>query len=474
MLEAKAEAFIKRHSFKLENKIIIVGVSGGPDSLALLHFLNQKKERRRLTIIAAHVDHMFRGQESLEDALFVKDFCRKNEIPFEMIRANVPEKMKLEGKSSQLAAREARYEFYQKVMEQYTAEYLALGHHGDDQIETMLMRFTRGSTGLARAGIPFTRPFGPGAIFRPFLCLTKEEILDYCIRHQLTPRWDPSNDKNVYSRNRFRHEILPFLKKENPHVHDHFQRFSEELQMDEAYLQELTAQKMNTVVKKRETGKITIGIDEFLEMPLPLQRRGIQLILNYLYKAKPTALSAVHIDQIAYLIHHGGPSGKLDFPDGLKVYRSYRELSFQFQYLEGEEYSIRLYGPGAVTLPTGVITVAFSNDENPTKPGHTALFPSEAISWPLIIRSRRNGDRMTLKGMTGSKKLKDIFIDQKVPIYDRDVWPVITDQNGSILWLPGLKKSSLEGIEKTGKPYILLTYVGNDLLGGTLDDEPGH
>jgi tRNA(Ile)-lysidine synthase len=467
MLEGKVEAFIKRHSFKLDHKKIVVGVSGGPDSLALLHFLNQTKERRQLTIIVAHVDHMFRGQESFDDALFVKDYCEKIGIPFEMVRINIPEKMKLEGKSSQLAAREARYDFYGKVMEQYDAPYLALAHHGDDQMETMLMRFTRGSTGIARAGMLFTRPFGQGTIIRPFLCLTKNEILDYCQRHELTPRLDPSNEKNTYSRNRFRHEVLPFLKKENPHVHEHFQRFSEELQSDELFLQELTIQKMNTVVKKRETGKISIDIDEFLKMPLPLQRRGIQLILNYLYKVKPAALSAVHIDQIVYLIHYGGPSGELDFPGDLKVYRSYRELSFQFQHIEAQEYSIQLNGPGSVTLSMGVITAGYTNDENPNCAGQTALFASDSVNWPLIIRTRRKGDRMTLKGMTGSKKLKDIFIDHKVPVYDRDVWPVITDRNGNILWLPGLKKSSFEGIETAGKPYILLTYVGNDLLGGT-------
>ncbi|WP_066321836.1 tRNA lysidine(34) synthetase TilS [Bacillus sp. FJAT-29814] len=474
MLEVKVEAFLKRRSFKLENKKIVVGVSGGPDSLALLHYLNQTKEKRHLTIIVAHVDHMFRGQESFEDALFVKEYCEKIAVPFEMVRINVPEKMKAEGKSSQSAAREARYDFYRKVMERYQAPYLALGHHGDDQMETMLMRFTRGSTGMARAGIPFSRPFGQGTIFRPFLCLTKNEILEYCERHRLTPRIDPSNNKDTYSRNRFRHKVLPFLKNENPLVHEHFQRFGEELQTDEAFLQELTIEKMNTVVKNKEIGKIIIDIAEFLEMPLPLQRRGIQLILNYLYKEKPAALSAVHIDQIFYLINYGGPSGELDLPGDLKVYRSYRELLFQFQHLKVEKYSIQLNGPGSVNLPNGVLTAEYSKGNIQDTKAHTALFSVEAVQWPLIIRTRQSGDRMTLKGMTGSKKLKDIFIDQKIPMYDRDLWPVITDRNGSILWLPGLKKSSFEGIEKKEKPYILLKYVGNDLLGGTLDDEPGY
>ncbi|WP_374049827.1 tRNA lysidine(34) synthetase TilS [Neobacillus sp. PS3-34] len=255
MLEAKVENFISRHSFSLKNKKIVVGVSGGPDSLALLHYLLGQREKQNLSLVAAHVDHMFRGEESYQDAMFVKSFCEENGISFEMARINVPQLIADSGKSSQVAAREARYDFFQKMMEQYGFPFLAIGHHGDDQIETMLMRFTRGSTGKARAGMPFQRPFHKGCIFRPFLSITKEEIEGYCQDHNLKPRIDPSNQKSIYSRNRFRLEVLPFLKSENKQVHDHFQRLSEDLHTDEDYLQELTAQAMNKVIIKREKAR---------------------------------------------------------------------------------------------------------------------------------------------------------------------------------------------------------------------------
>lgn len=460
MLEAKVEDFLNRHSFKLKDKRIVVGVSGGPDSLALLDFLLRKKEKQNLTIIVAHVDHMFRGQESYEDAMFVKEFCQQYGVPFEMTRVNVTDIMKKEGKSSQVAGREVRYFFYSQVMEKYQAPYLALGHHGDDQIETILMRFTRGSTGLARAGIPFSRPFHFGTIFRPFLCVTKGEIEQYCQKHQLTPRIDPSNKKGVYSRNRFRSEVLPFLKSENPLVHEQFQRFSEDLQADESFLQELTIEKMNTVEKQREADKILIDIGGFLELPLPLQRRGIQLILNYLYKRRCADLSAIHIDQVFNLIQRGGPSGKLDFPGGLKVIRSYQELSFEFKPVKVEQYLFEVNEPGMINLPNGTTVKAeYTGIDIADIPANMAVFDTERVTFPIIIRTRKKGDRMTLKGMTGSKKLKDIFIDQKIPLHDRDTWPVITDREGSILWLPGLKKSSFEGIEMSAKQYILLTYI---------------
>ncbi len=459
MLESKVESFLNHHSFNLKNKKIVVGVSGGPDSLALLHYLHHEREKRDLFIVVAHVDHMFRGEESFQDAMFVKEFCEQHKIPFEMVRINVTEIMEETGMSSQIAGREVRYEFYHNVMEKYESPYLALAHHGDDQIETMLMRLTRGSSGKARAGIPFSRPFYEGTIFRPFLCLTKDEIWLYCNQHNLTPRLDPSNEKGIYSRNRFRKQVIPFLKTENNHVHEHFQRFSEELQSDEAYLQELAIERVNTVMTKREEDKITIDIKRFLEMPLPLQRRGFQLILNYLYKEKPTSLSAVHIDQVFSLIHHPEPSGKLDFPDGLKVVRSYTQVSFQFQQKAAEPYYLEAYGPGTVLLPNGEsVRIDILDEGIIDAQSHTALFNIDRINWPLIIRTRKKGDRMTLKGIQGSKKLKDIFIDLKVPVQDRDCWPVISDKNGLIIWLPDLKRSSYEGIDPSAKQYIQLTY----------------
>jgi tRNA(Ile)-lysidine synthase len=460
MLEAKVAALLDRHSFQIENKSIVVGVSGGPDSLALLHYLWLQKEKNNLSIVAAHVDHMFRGQESLEDALFVKDYCEKQDIPFEMARIDVPEIIRRTKKNSQAASRQARYAFFEEIMEKYNCEYLALGHHGDDQVETILMRLTRGSSGAARAGIPFTRPIGKGFIFRPFLSLTKAELNEYCQKQNLAPRMDPSNKKNIYSRNRFRNEVLPFLKGENKNVHEHFQRFSEDVQNDEILLQELTVQRMNKVMKMGDGNKITIDIIPFLEVPIPLQRRGIQLILNYLYKVIPVSLSALHIDHVLSLVRHHHPSGTLDLPDGLKVIRSYSLLSFQFEVIEGSPYSFILSEPGTVELPDGASIRMDIIDEikNIDTKGNYALFPVDKIKLPIEIRTRQIGDRMNLKGMSGTKKLKDIFIDSKIPIQDRDTWPVITDKNGWIIWLPGIKKSAFEGVNHSTSQYILLTY----------------
>ncbi|WP_307192292.1 MULTISPECIES: tRNA lysidine(34) synthetase TilS [Mesobacillus] len=460
MIEMKVDVFLERHGFQLNNKSIAVGVSGGPDSLALLHFLSEQRNRKSLRLIAIHVDHMFRGDESYQDALFVKEFCENRGIPFEGRRVDVPAYIKETGLSSQQAARECRYAFFEEVMNKHQFEYLALGHHGDDQIETVLMRLTRGSSGAARAGIPFSRKLGTFTIFRPFLCLTKKELGDYCMENSLEPRIDPSNDKAYYTRNRFRKTILPFLKEENPGVHEHFQRFSEELQMDEKYLLELTRIELNKVMKK-EDQMVTVPIRLFREMPMPLQRRAIKLILNYLYNDRPASLSAIHIEKIFSIIRNPHPSGTLDFPSGLRIIRSYENCHFTTLNLpERQSYCLEMTGPKQLILPNGDIIDAqwLAAVHDIDLSNYHFIVNLEETDTPLYIRTRKDGDRMSLKGMKGSKKLKDIFIDRKIPLGQRDQWPVVTDKNDRILWLPGLKKSNHEANQQ-GNRLLLLTYI---------------
>jgi tRNA(Ile)-lysidine synthase len=459
MLVKKVETFLEQKGYELKDKRILVGVSGGPDSLALLHYLWTQREKRNLFLVAAHVDHMFRGEESLQDAIFVQRFCESRNIPFEMEQMNVPAYMRQTGLSSQQAARECRYKFFERLMNEYAMDFLVLGHHGDDQVETILMRLTRGSTGKARAGIPFSRPFQKGEIIRPFLCINREEIEGYCIEHQLKPRRDPSNEKETYSRNRYRKHVLPFLQKENPRVHEHFRRFSEELQSDEDVLVTLAEEKMRKVIKEKKDGEIIILIQGFIAMPMPLQRRGIQLILNYLYKEKPPSLSAIHIDQLFSIIRSPQPSGVLDFPNGLKVVRSYNECGFYSSCKDSPSFRYEIGGPGEWHIPNGsIITMEFVDEPSQEfmSRDHLLLNP-EQVTLPLVIRTREHGDWMTVKGMKGTKKLNRIFIDEKVPMLDRKGWPIITDYFNEIIWLPALKKADLS-LKPTNGSYILLTY----------------
>ncbi|KAA0543699.1 tRNA lysidine(34) synthetase TilS [Bacillus sp. BGMRC 2118] len=455
----KVKSFINKHHLLPKDSTIVVGVSGGPDSLALLHYLYSQKEKEGWRIIAAHVDHMFRGEQSKAEMKYVEHYCYEHQIPCETTQINVTEYQLKQNLSSQVAARECRYRFFAEVMKKHAATYLALAHHGDDQVETILMRLLRGATGKSMAGIQAKRAFEDGHVIRPLLPVTKEEILQYCEVNQLEPRFDPSNEKDTYTRNRIRKVILPFLKNENPNVHTLFQQFSERQLEDQAYLEELTIKSMNTVIKRKSTTELVISIPDFCNQPIPLQRRGLQLILNYLYNVLPSSLSSLHIEQIFHLITSSHPSGHLTFPKGLIVKRSYDFCMFTFQEEKVNTYSYFLWKGDKVSLPAGDEISVIETTDYPRQLSHNQFIINPLdIEFPLIVRNRRHGDKIQLKGMNGSRKIKDIFIDAKIPIHNRDSWPVVEDSEGNVLWLPGLKKSRFETSENTQLSYIVLQY----------------
>lgn len=469
--EKKTETFIKKHKLVEKGDYLVAAVSGGPDSLAMIDFFITRKEKYEIQLAVAHVDHMLRGEESKQDLLFVKRYCEEKSIPFHSTAIDIPRKMELDKTGLQETARTYRYQFLMKVMEEINANKLMVAHHGDDQMETILMRLTRGATGQARAGIRIRRSFGNGEIIRPLLAVSKQEVEEYCHHYQLEPRLDPSNKKRDYTRNRFRLDVLPILKEENEQALEHFQRFHDDLTEDEDYLQSEAKVLFNKICQVNDNQEIYLDIPSFLVEPLPLQRRVIHLILNYLYQYKTLDILAVHTDLIQQLLRSENPSGRLDFPRGLKVIRSYSSCRFVFN--EGRElhspYYYELYEGNKVVLPNGgSLELRQTKDLLIKEDANSFLLDRQEIQLPLIIRTRKPGDRISLKGMEGSKKIKDIFIDQKVPLEERKIWPIVVDHTGKILWIPGLKKSSFEGISQNSHNYVLLYDQTQTIYGGRM------
>ncbi len=458
MVINQLKEFIKQNNI-IRNSVIVIGVSGGPDSMALAHsFLSIRKEYE-FSIIIAHVDHMFRGQESLDDLEYVKNWCLQNNVQYEGKSINVNQYIEETGLSSQLAARECRYRFFDEVMNKYEANYLALGHHGEDQVETILMRLVRGSSQVGYAGIREKRSFSTGEIIRPFLDLRKQALTTYCHEQTIIPRKDPSNDKDVYTRNRFRHHILPFIFEENPTAHKRFQQFSRQQLEDDLYLMELTEDAMNTVIKNKEKQAVTIDVKQFLNVPISLQRRCIQLILDYVYLSIPKGLTQGHLNSILTLLRNEKSTWEQHLPGGLFVTRSYNECLFTFEQMNVKDYTISINEPGEYELPNGFSIKVELNNQCFEQKNDTFICSIKDVSFPLIVRNRKNGDRMSLKGMNGSKKLKDIFIDEKMKQSLRDEWPIITDSQNNILWVPFVKKSAFERNFSTDESLIAIQVV---------------
>ncbi|HET7628841.1 MAG TPA: tRNA lysidine(34) synthetase TilS [Bacillales bacterium] len=462
------DRFIKRHQLLRKNASVVVGVSGGPDSMALLDYLRSVRCSWGLTLVVASVDHGFRGAESAEDLRYVEDYCRRRDIAFEGASLGLDNG---KGVRVQARAREERYRFFSSIMKKHHADFLALAHHGDDQIETMLMRQVRGSFGLSRAGIPVRRPFSCGEIIRPFLGVDKQQIEKYCEERNIHPRKDPSNESDSYTRNRFRHSVLPFLKRENPNVHTRFQLESEVLTADHLFLQSLAEKALNEVEVDRQKDRIACSVKALTRIPIALQRRVIQLILNYLYEETPASLSLIHIEEALHLLTHEQPSGRLDFPRGLRVVRSYDHFIFSYNdhATEAVAYSEVLDVPGKTRCPVGWITADFIADPGDELEGPERLIcDADLVSMPLFVRSKAPGDRIAANGMKGSKKVKAIFIDQKIPRHLREQWPIVTDSRGNVLWVPGLKHSRLAKPSEGTRRYLALRFqlfehIGEDM-----------
>nr|WP_286170989.1 tRNA lysidine(34) synthetase TilS [Bacillus sp. NTK071] len=451
------DRFIQKHDLLRKGDTVVTGVSGGPDSVALLHYLTNKLSDYQLTVIAAHMDHGLRGEESLEDLAFVKRYCEHEGIIFETSSADVGLYKEVHQLSTQVAARECRYHFFEQIMERYCANALALAHHGDDQIETMLMRQVHGSTGAGLAGMPLKRPFSTGMIIRPFLGITKDQVLSYCDNHSLSYRIDPSNSSDRYVRNRFRQNVLPFLKEENPSVHLRYQLYSERLQSDEQYLMQQASAHLDDVIIEQNDKFVKLDIKSHQCLPIPLQRRVIHLILNYLYTGN-APFSSIHIEDLRLMLDSEHPSASLNLPLELRAVKSYTTCYFSFEtFLHPEPYEYHLSLGGSVETPLGTITAVPID----SVPQHLSSndFIIEEVAFPLVVRSRHSGDRIQPKGMIGTKKVKDIFIDRKIDRSERDVWPIIEDQTGHIIWVAGVTRSEKATLSAKKNRLVHLHYA---------------
>ncbi|MCL1632479.1 tRNA lysidine(34) synthetase TilS [Sporolactobacillus sp. CPB3-1] len=448
--------FIKRHDLVHSGARLVLGVSGGADSMALLHFFNSKKETWHLTLAVCSVDHMLRGARSAEDLNFVASFCRKWGILFIGKTVDVQARSREKKISLEVAARELRYETFAEAVDSFRADALVLAHHGDDQVETMLMRQVRGTVGPGRAGIPVQRPFHGKRLIRPFLALTKEELSRYCVEHGIDPRQDESNASDAHTRNRFRKYVLPFLKRENPEVHLKFQYESERMTEDEALLRQLAEEKLASVMLSKRNTECTLSIPDFLSIHPALQRRIIHLLLCYLYtnqKLQPMH-QPIHIEQSLQLLRSERSSGCIFLPHGLVARKSYNCCQIGFSRKRDIEPRQKIIlVPGQTEFLTGIFDTVYVSTESvrggASVGGDSLIIEEDDAVFPLYVRTWREGDRMRPNGMTGIQKVQRIFINEKIDRMQRMVWPVITDAKGRVLWLPLLKR----GVPFPSPPY---------------------
>ena len=408
---------------------VVVACSGGPDSMALLHMLKKIKDRLDIQIICAHVNHNVR-KESEEEKKFVEQFCKSNDLTFEhMVIENYGDD------NFHNEARTIRYNYFEKLVKKYNASYLFTAHHGDDLIETILMRIVRGSTLRGYSGFSRIVKMDKYTIVRPLIEVTKEEIYDYNKENGIDFVIDGSNVKDKYTRNRYRKYIVPELKKEDINVHKKFYKFSTTLLEYNDYINREVEKILPTVFKQQ-----VLNINKFNSLEPLIQQKIIYYILESIYQEDLMLITDHHAELLLNLIKTKKANSLIYLPNNIKAMKEYDLLSFVTEIPKEGDYEIDIIN--YLNLPNGknIEVIPESSDTS----NNVCRLNSKELKMPLRVRTRTDGDKISVKGMLGRKKVNDIFIDSKIPLSLRNSWPVVVDSENTVVWIPGLKKSKFD------------------------------
>lgn len=442
------------HQLWSPGDVIVVAVSGGPDSTMLLHILNElsRDPELNLSLVCAHVNHGFRGRESDEEAEFVRKLAEELNLPFELGVFDIPAYMKESGKGGQEAAREKRYEFLHQVAEKYDAQAIALAHHGDDQAETVIMRLLRGSGSTGISGMRMKRKEKKVELIRPLLRMNKNTLVQACEQLNIPYVTDSSNLLPKYLRNEIRMDVLPFLGQYNEQLSHSLGRLSEIMASEDDFLQSETRRIYQQIVSV-QAGETVVRVQDVAGLHLALQRRLIKLILNYL----PLGTDDGDFARIEAIrkgtVQIQPTTWNLDLGGGVRCIREYDLIRFVSARAESAvphyTYVVECFPAEVSVKDTGHI-LHFSQYEAGASRStilpedkDEAVFDADGLEYPLTVRSRLAGDSMSVFGMNGSKKVKDIFIDEKIPPSLRSRIPLIADAAGRIVWIPGVRRSSV-------------------------------
>lgn len=445
-IEHKIENRIRRHEMIRAGDRVIAAVSGGADSVVLLHTLHGLRAKLDMELGAAHLDHGLRGGEGREDAAFVMDYAASLDLPCVAERADVADYCRKNGCSIERGAREVRYGFLRKVLLNQEADSVATGHTADDQAETVLMRLLRGS---GSSGLSAIRPVRDGWIIRPLLDVTSDEIAAYARKHGLSYRTDRTNEDQDVLRNRIRHHLVPLLQREyNPHIVQGLARLADVTRGEAEYL-DAKATTFLADHARHEDGKILrLDLGAWTDAAPALQR----ILVRRLVRTLGGSEERLRFDQVedARAWIGRGPVGRIhELPCGIRMECRKSELVLRRGLLT--PFRLNLEVPGKVEVPGTNLSIHVAEGSAETAPdatAHRAVFDAAAVRRPWTVRSREQGDRMSPFGLAGQKTLKKLFNEWDVPRLLRDRVPVVTDGT-QILWVAGYRQSN-EGLV-TGK-----------------------
>jgi tRNA(Ile)-lysidine synthase len=469
---------VKQRRLFTPGQRLLVAVSGGPDSMALLSLLHELVRSWDLSLTVVHFNYGLRGRESDTDESFVRSWCDQWGIPFIVQRPVLP---KRRGVSSlQAAAREVRYGAMKQIARDLNADRIVVGHTANDQAETMLMWMLRGAGLSGLAGMPYVRE---GIIVRPLLASTREEVLAYLDQKGLPHRHDASNDKPLYERNRIRKEVMPVLARLRPAAVRVLQRQAEMLRDDEVYLERVADGVMSSLVSEDQEGRQRFNHQGIASLPVALQRRLIRRVLRKADEQK-RAPSLRVVEAVRQFLIKGRPGARLMMRSGLLIQKQdYAEFSRppDGRLAEPPGADRRSTAERLVTVPSvmywgrrsyRIQVQLMTRDEAvqlpPTRSAHRALFDADKSSEPLVVRRWQPGDRFHPTGMRGrTKKLQDLFTDLKIGREDRGDIPILVAPEG-ILWVIGKRQDERFVVRDSTTRCLVVTVTRQDEREGAL------
>lgn len=459
MLDSVTET-IKRYNMISPGDRIVVGVSGGPDSMALLHMLCSIREEFSLYIHVVHLNHMLRGREADSDTEYVRGFCTDNDIPFTIEYADINELSRKSRLSSEQAGRKARYELFTRVAKDVNANKIALAHNMNDQAETVFLRLIRGSGLDGLCGIS---PVRDGIYIRPLLFTPRADIEEYCSENNLNPREDSTNFEPLYTRNKIRLELLPFIKHNfNANIEHSLSSLAEILAMDNDFISSCADQAYLKVAKTAENG-VMLDIALLKKLHGAIRSRCIRKALGYV-KGDLTDIELKHVELINSLVSRGSTGAAVEVPGGIRA-----EVSYGFlRVAKAKDWSKpgfchRLQIPGATEVPEAdcmiIASVGCGQNVNPhDRNRFIKYFDYDRIKGNLFVRNRREGDYIVPLGMTGRKKIKELFIDDKIPRFERNGIPLIAC-GSEILWAIGYNINDNYKISISTKTILKVEFI---------------
>lgn len=402
---------------------IVVGVSAGPDSMCLLNLLEQKTNK----IVVCHINHNIRKQSIIEEN-YLKDYCKEHNLIFESMTIKEYKENNFENE-----ARKIRYKYYEEILKKYNSNKLFLAHHGDDLIETVLMKIERVSNIEGYAGIKKVSKLKNYDIIRPLLPYTKEDIINYNKSHSITYYIDSSNTNIDYTRNWYRHKVLPILKEKDKDIHLKFLKYSETLQEYNEYIDREIKRKLPYILKNN-----IINIDNLNKEDNFLKKNILYYIMNDIYNNESNIITEKHIQNILFIINSNKPNQSINMPKNKILVKEYNKLYIKDNIDIVNDYKIELKD----NIKINNITFKIETDEDEDG-NNICRINSKNIKLPLYLRNRKNGDYIILKSSNNRKKIKEIFIENKLPLSKRNIYPLLTDSNDNIIWIPNMKKSNL-------------------------------